>query len=484
MLNSHQLQKLKSIVGQEHVLDQEADLWVYGYDATAMTRHLPAAVVSPANAEEISAILRFANEEGLKIVPRGSGTGLSGGSVALQESIVLSLLRLNQILEIDRANMVATLQPGVITAQLHQTVENLGLFYPPDPGSMKICTVGGNVAENAGGLRGLKYGVTRDYVMGLEVVLPEGEVMWTGSKCPKDVAGYDLKQLLVGSEGTLGVITKILVKLLPRPASKSTLLAVFPDMESAAATVAAIIAAPIIPATLEFLDQVTLRCVEDFAHIGLPVDAGAILLMESDGHPAVTAEEAEQMARLARQQGASQVTLAQTPQEALQLASARRMAFPALARMRPTTVLEDVSVPRSRLVEMVGAVRAISQKCGLTIGTFGHAGDGNLHPTLLLDERNPEEVKQMEWAFEQICLKALELGGTLTGEHGVGLLKRDFLERFTQPAALEVMRRFRQCMDPRQVMNPGKLFSNHPRREGQLPQTPEQCLPILEGLKP
>ncbi len=484
MLNSHQLQQLQTLVGAQHVLHQRDDLWVYGHDATAMLRHLPAAVVSPGSAQEIAAVLQFANAEGLKLVPRGSGTGLSGGSIALENAIVLSLLRLNRMIEIDRANMTALVEPGLITAQLHQAVEAQGLFYPPDPGSMKICTLGGNVAENAGGLRGLKYGVTRDYVMGLEVVLPEGQLMWTGSKCPKDVAGYDLKQLLVGSEGTLGIFTRVLVKLLPKPKAKRTLLAVFPSMESAAATVAAIIAAPIIPATLEFLDQITLRCVEDFAHIGLPIDAGAILLMESDGHPEVARSEAEEMGELARQNGASQVTLAQNEEEGLQLAAARRMAFPALARMRPTTVLEDVSVPRSRLVEMVQAVRRIAAASGLMVGTFGHAGDGNLHPTILLDERDADEVRRMEGAFEQICRSALDLGGSLTGEHGVGLLKRDFLERFSDPAALEMMRRFRSVMDPRQVLNPGKLFQQRPRREGQLPVHSGQCQPLLEGLRP
>lgn len=484
MLNSRQLQQLQTLVGAQHVLHERDDLWVYGHDATAMLRHLPAAVVSPGSAQEIAAVLQFANSEGLKLVPRGSGTGLSGGSIALESAIVLSLLRLNKMIEIDRANMTALVEPGLITAQLHQAVEAQGLFYPPDPGSMKICTLGGNVAENAGGLRGLKYGVTRDYVMGLEVVLPEGQVMWTGSKCPKDVAGYDLKQLLVGSEGTLGIFTRVLVKLLPKPKAKRTLLAVFPSMETAAATVAAIIAAPIIPATLEFLDQITLRCVEDFAHIGLPTDAGAILLMESDGHPEVARSEAEEMGELARQNGATQVTLAQNEEEGLQLAAARRMAFPALARMRPTTVLEDVSVPRSRLVEMVQAVRRIAASSGLMVGTFGHAGDGNLHPTILLDERDADEVRRMEGAFEQICQAALELGGSLTGEHGVGLLKRDFLERFTDPAALEMMRRFRSVMDPRQVLNPGKLFQQRPRREGQLPVHNGQCQPLLEGLRP
>lgn len=483
MLKESHVRALRALVGNDHVVTDPAECWVYGHDATAMMRHVPACVVSPADAEQVAAVIRLANQEGFPLVPRGSGTGLSGGSLALQGATVLSLLRMNRVIEVDRANMTATVEPAVITAGLHALVESQGLFYPPDPGSMKICTIGGNVAENAGGLRGLKYGVTRDYVMGLEVVLPDGEIMWTGSKCPKDVAGYDLKHLLIGSEGTLGVITRVLLKLLPKPRAKSTLLATFPSMESAAAAVAAVIAEPIVPATLEFLDQVTLRCVEEFAQIGLPSDAGAVLLMESDGHPVVAQEEAQRMAELARQAGATQVTVAQTPEEAIQLAMARRMAFPALARARPTTVLEDVSVPRSRLVDMVSYVGKIARESGLLIGTFGHAGDGNLHPTILLDERDPEQVKKMEWAFEKICLHALELGGSLTGEHGVGLLKRDFLERFTSPAALSTMQRFREVMDPREILNPGKMFRARPRREGQLPQHTGQCTPIMEGLR-
>jgi glycolate oxidase len=449
-----------------------------------MMKSTPGAVVLPQSAEQIAGLVALANESGTPLVTRGSGTGLSGGSVPLEHAVVLSTLRLNQILEIDEENLTATVEPGVITANLHQAVEAKGLFYPPDPGSMKVCTLGGNVAENAGGLRGLKYGVTRDYVMGLEVVLPSGEVMWTGGKCPKDVAGYDLRQILVGSEGTLGIFTKILVKLVPKPQAKKTLLAVFPTMESAAATVAAIISEKIIPATLEFLDQTTVECVESFAGIGLPVDAGAVLLMESDGHPAQAAEQAETMARLARAQGARQVQVAADEVEAVKLASARRMAFPALARMRPTTVLEDVSVPRSRLVEMVTRVREIAKKQNLLIGTFGHAGDGNLHPTILMDERDADEVRRMHLAFEEIVETALELGGTLTGEHGVGLLKRDFLEKYFPTAAVDMMRKFRASMDPNGILNPGKMFRPSPRREGELPRSAAHSSKILEGLRP
>ena len=331
--------EVAQIVGRDNLMTDLEDRLVFAFDATAMIKQKPAAVAAPGSVDEVAALLRLANSRSLPIVPRGAGTGLSGGAIPVAESLVLSTLKLNRILEIDCENLTALVEPGVITADLHAAVEAKGLFYPPDPGSMKICTLGGNVAENAGGLRGLKYGVTRDYVMGLEVVLPNGEIMWTGGKCAKDVAGYDLRQILVGSEGTLGVFTKILVKLLPKPAAKQTMLAAFPSMQTAAATVSAIIANRIIPATLEFLDQVTLRCVEDYAHIGLPTQAGAILLIESDGHPRAAQEEIELMSRLAEANGAFLVERARDAAHAVELASARRMAFPALARMRPTSVL-------------------------------------------------------------------------------------------------------------------------------------------------
>lgn len=484
MLTTSHLDRLRAIAGPSSVLTELEDRLSYSYDATSMMKSTPGAVVIPQTSEQVAQLITFANEAGLPIVTRGSGTGLSGGSVPLNSAIVLSTLKLNRILEIDEENLTATVEPGVITANLHQAVEALGLFYPPDPGSMKICTLGGNVAENAGGLRGLKYGVTRDYIMGLEVVLPSGETMWTGGKCPKDVAGYDLRQILVGSEGTLGIFTKILVKLVPKPQAKKTLLGIFPSMEAAATTVAAIIAAKIIPATLEFLDQTTLRCVEDYVKIGLPIDAGAILLMESDGHPVVAQEQAETMQKLAQANGASLVQMARDDEDAARLSSARRMAFPALARLRPTTVLEDVSVPRSRLVEMVSRVRQIAEKENLLIGVFGHAGDGNLHPTILMDERDKDEVTRMHRAFDAIVEAALELGGTLTGEHGVGLLKRDFLERHFPTAAVDMMRKFRESMDPNGILNPGKMFHRAPRREGQLPRSAEHGEKILESLKP
>jgi glycolate oxidase len=334
----------------------------------------------------------------------------------------------------------------------------VGLFYPPDPGSMKISTIGGNVAENSGGLRGLKYGITRNYVMGMQVVLPDGEVMFTGNKCVKDVAGYSLKDLFIGSEGTLGVITQVLLKLIPKPAAKKTMVATFGAMDAAAQTVSDIIAAQIIPCTLEFLDRMTIRCVEDFAKIGLPLDCEALLLMETDGHPAQVEDEARQMVEIARKNGCMEVRVAKDEAEANKLASARRSAFSALARVAPTTILEDATVPRSELATMVRFCDQVAKKYKLRVGTFGHMGDGNLHPTFLTDERNHEEMERVHAAFREIFDEAIRLGGTITGEHGVGVAKREFLPKFMGNAQMRVMRELRKALDPSGILNPGKMF--------------------------
>ena len=331
---------------------------------------------------------------------------------------------MDSIIELDKANLTMLVEPGVTTLAVADAATAAGLFYPPDPGSMRISTIGGNVAENSGGLRGLKYGVTRNYVMGMEVVLPQGEVMWLGNKCVKDVAGYSLKDVFVGSEGTLGVITKVLLRLIPKPQAKKTMVATFAQMDRAAEAVSAIIAAQVIPCTLEFLDRTTIHCVEDYAKIGLPLDCEALLLMETDGHPAVVAEEAAAMERICKESGALEVRVARDDAEGTKLASARRAAFSALARVSPTTILEDATVPRSELAKMIRFVEGIAKKYRLKIGTFGHMGDGNLHPTFLTDERNKDEMHRVEEAFKEIFDEAIRLGGTITGEHGIGLAKK------------------------------------------------------------
>jgi len=456
--SSDTLAQLRKIVGAENVLTAQEDLVAYSFDGTAALQQLPGGVVFATTTKQVANILQLANETQTPIVTRGSGTGLSGGSLPSANCVVLCLAKMNRILELDRSNLTMLAEPGVTTLAIFEAATEAGLFYPPDPGSMKISTIGGNVAENSGGLRGLKYGITRNYVMGLEVVLPNGEVLWTGNKCVKDVAGYSLRDLFIGSEGTLGVITKVLLRLIPKPAAKKTMVATFAQMEAAAQCVSDIIAAQIIPCTLEFLDRTTIRCVEDFAKVGLPLDCEALLLMETDGHSAAVAEEAAKMEELARKSGALEVRVAKDEAEATKLATARRSAFSALARLSPTTILEDATVPRSELAKMIRFVAETAKKYQLSVGTFGHMGDGNLHPTFLTDERNREEMQRVEAAFEEIFDEAIRLGGTITGEHGVGVAKKSFLPKFAGDAQMRVMRELRRALDPNGILNPGKMF--------------------------
>jgi glycolate oxidase len=440
------------------VITQQEDLMAYSYDGTPILQQLPICVVFARTPQEVATVLRLATEHGTPVVTRGSGTGLSGGSVPLPGSIVLCLARMNRILELDTENLQILVEPGVINNEVATKAESVGLFYPPDPGSMKVSTIGGNVSENSGGLRGLKYGVTRDYVMGLEVVLPSGELFFTGSKCTKDVAGYSLRDIFIGSEGTLGVVTKILLKLIPKPVARKTLLAVYERMDEAAATVSAIIAAKIIPCTMEFLDRTTIRCIEEYSHVGLPLDCDAILLLESDGHPVAVDEEAQRMQQIAQEHGARSVSMAKDIEEGTKLMTARRMAIPAMARVAPTTILEDASVPRSKLAEMVRFVQKTAEKYRLTVGTFGHFGDGNLHPTFLTNERDKDEIHRVHEAVAEIFAKAVELGGTISGEHGIGLTKKGFLKGAIGEINVRILRDLKRVFDPKGILNPGKIF--------------------------
>jgi glycolate oxidase len=449
---------LASIVGPGSVLTAPEDLVPYSFDGTAALRGRPAAVVFPKTTEEVAACVRVAREAGSPIVTRGSGTGLSGGSLPTPGALVICLAQMDRILDLDRENLTARAQAGVVTQKIDEAAGRHGLLYPPDPGSMRISTIGGNVAENSGGLRGLKYGVTRDYVMAIEVVLADAGIARFGSACVKDVAGYSMKDLFIGSEGTLGIITEVLLKLVPRPPARRTMLALFDRIEDAAATVSAIIAARIIPCTLEFLDRMTARSVEDYAHVGLPTECAAVLLMETDGHPAAVADEAARMAEIARAHRATDVRTAADDLEAARLASARRSAFSALARQRPTTILEDVTVPRSHLATMVGFIAQTAARHELAIGTFGHMGDGNLHPTFLTDERDADEMARVHHALDEIVAKTLELGGTITGEHGVGLAKKPWLRKQMGDASFEAMRLVKRALDPDRLLNPGKIF--------------------------
>ena len=463
-MNQNIKNELRSIVGRDYFLDTPNELYVYSYDATPLYQAMPDAVVIPASVEEVAAIMKVASQHRIPIVSRGSGTNLCGGTVPVEGGIVLNMNRLNAFKEIDQDNLTATFEPGVITADVHKAVEAVGLFYPPDPGSMRISTMGGNVAECAGGMRGLKYGVTKDYIMGLEAVLPNGDILRVGGKNAKDVAGYDVTKLLVGSEGTLAVITEITAKLLPLPDTKQTMVAYYNDLTDAARSVQRIIASKIIPATLEFLDQETMIVVEDFARIGLPLDMKAMLIIEQDGTALQVEHDIARMADICRAEGAAEVRMAQTAEEGASLMAARRSALSALARVKPTTILEDATVPRANLAAMVEQVNLVAKKYDLQICTFGHAGDGNLHPTCLTDERDKEEIHRVEQAFEEIFHAAIKLGGTITGEHGVGMAKAGYLDLKVGPVGMDLMRRIKEAFDPHGIMNPGKIFAKSSRR--------------------
>ncbi len=457
MINPSIITKFNEILGQEFVLTQKEDMLTYSYDAAVLDARMPSAVVIPQSSEEIGEIVNICHENRLPLTVRGSGTNLSGGTIPEGNGVVMSTGRLNKIIEINEADMYAVVQPGVITAKLAAAVEAKGLFYPPDPGSQAVSTLGGNVAENAGGLRGLKYGVTKDYVMGLRFFDAMGNYVKTGSRTVKCATGYNVTGLMVGSEGTLGVLDEITLKLIPAPRAKKSMVAVYDTIEQASETVAAIIAARIVPATLEILDNFTIRAVEDFSKAGLPIDAASLLLIEVDGHPAVVEEEGEKVETLCKKLGATTINVARTDAERDKIWAARRSALSALAKLKPTLVLEDATVPRSKIPDMVKALQKIAEKYKIDIGTFGHAGDGNLHPTILTDKRDTEEFHRVEAAIEEIFDDALAMGGTLSGEHGTGLAKAPFLEKEAGYSSILFSRRLRAALDPDNILNPGKI---------------------------
>ena len=440
------------------VLSAAEDLIAYGFDGTFYER-VPPLVVLPRSTAEVCAVHRIAFERGIPLTPRAMGSGLSGGAVPLDGSIVLGVAQMDRILAIDPVDAVAVVQPGVITAHLQAEVERRGLFYPPDPSSLKQSAIGGNVAENAGGARGLKYGVTGDYVLALEVVLPDGTPIRTGGRTVKNVTGYDLRRLFTGAEGTLGTITEITLKLLPKPAYARAALAVFDRIEDAARATTAVMASGIVPTAIELLDALTIRCIAENGVTGMPLDADALLIFGADGnHEAVVNGEIAAIGATVRAHGARDVSVASTDAESERLWAARRSISPALARRRPNKLGEDICVPRSRIVEMVTRVRAIAAEHRLEIPQFGHIGDGNLHPNILCDKRDPEEMRRVAAAARAIFEAAVALGGTLSGEHGIGLLKKQFMEMDVGPDALRVMRAIKDAIDPRGIMNPGKIF--------------------------
>ncbi|MFE1751197.1 FAD-binding oxidoreductase [Streptomyces anandii] len=450
---------LAAVVGAGHVRVDDGALAAYARDATPLFSARPQAVVLPGSTEEVAAVLRYATEHGVPVVPRGAGSNLCAGTVPLEGGIVLVLTRLNKLLEISSEELLARAQTGVTTATLADAAAARGLLYAPDPGSRTVSTVGGNVATCAGGLRGLKYGVTRNYVLGLEAVLPTGEIIRTGGRLWKDVAGYDLTRLLTGSEGTLAVITEATVALLPAPAHSGTGVAYFDSLADASRAVAAVIAAGIVPATLEFLDRKCIAAVEEFARLGLRGDAGALLIFGDDGPPATVSGDLGRIQEVCERAGALEVTLAESVARADALLAARRCSLPALSRLGSLTILEDATVPRHRMAEMVDRVDGIAERYGLRIATFGHAGDGNLHPTCVLDPDDTDGAERAHKAFAEIFAAALALDGTITGEHGVGAAKLPYLTDRLGADQMALLRRIKRAFDPAGILNPGKLGS-------------------------
>jgi glycolate oxidase len=451
------IKKLAAVVGPDHLLTSPEERWGYAYDATDRAA-MPDAVVFPGAAAEVAAIVALANEHRFPVVPRGAGTGRSGGSVPIGGGVVVVLTRLNRILEISRPDLVAVVEPGVVLTRLKEAAEAQGLYYPPDPASADFCTIGGNVAECAGGAVAVQYGVTRDYVLGLEVVLPTGELITAGTRTMKGVVGYDLTRLFLGSEGTLGIITRITLRLVSKPAARQTLAAGFASLDQAAATVSLILTSGLAPTALEFMDHVTIGCVRDLLPFELPPATAALLLMAVDGHPKDVEDRAARMARFCRDQGARPVLRAKTGEEAERLWRARKVISPALLKVKPHKVSEDVAVPLGAIPALITALQEISRRRGLIIPSYGHAGDGNIHVNVLYDHQVPGERQMVHPTVEDIFTMVRQLGGTLSGEHGVGLTKAPYLGLELSAAAMALQRRLKAAFDPHNIMNPGKIF--------------------------
>jgi len=448
---------LQKIVGPHNVATEKQDLLCYSYDATQM-EFIPDAVVYPADSEEVSRILRLANSERIPVFPRGAGSGFTGGSLPRGGGVVLVTTRMDKILRIDADNLIAEVEPGVVTEDFQIAVEKIGLFYPPDPASLKFSTLGGNVAECAGGPRAVKYGVTKDYVMGLELVLPTGEIIRTGGETAKGVVGYDLTKLVCGSEGTLGVITKIIFRLLPLPEAKKTILAIFDSIDGAAYAVSAIIKAKVIPTTLEFMDHATLQCVDRRFNLGLPEEGKAVLIIEVDGDKELIEKQAGLIHGLITPFGLVQFRVARDAAESEQLWKVRRLVSPSLRDINPTKYNEDIVVPRSKVPDIIHHIENIRKWYDIPILNFGHAGDGNIHVNVMIDRDIPGMDEKAHEAIREIFQTAIDLGGTMSGEHGIGLSKAPYIPLELSPDQINAMRAIKKALDPNNILNPGKIF--------------------------
>jgi glycolate oxidase len=458
-LSAKTFRALQDIVGKSYCSNAKEDLVCYGYDATTINSP-PDAIVFPEKTSQISSILRLADRNNFPVTPRGAGSGMTGGSIPVNGGVAIIMTRFNRIHKIDTDNLVAYVEPGVITGHFHRAVEKEGLFYPPDPASSEFCTLGGNMAECAGGPSAVKYGVTRDYVLGLEVVLSTGEIIKTGVKTTKSVVGYDLTRLFIGSEGTLGIITHMTLRLLPLPKEIRTITAVFDMIDKAAETVSEIIRRSIIPRTIEFMDNTSIRCVEEQLKIGLPTEAQAILLIDVDGTADETDRAVTKLKELCLSKGAKRVKVAESKEEAVNLWKARKAISPALFKYGPNKINEDIVVPRSKIPEMVKKIDSLRKKTGLIMASFGHAGDGNIHFNIMLDKNDKIQLKKAEDAVEELFDYTLKLGGTISGEHGIGITKAPYMGKEIGTVELELMKKIKKVFDPKGILNPGKIFQN------------------------
>ncbi|MBF0565688.1 MAG: FAD-binding protein [Nitrospirae bacterium] len=450
------MKSLRKILPEDRFSIETEDIICYGYDASGIDV-TPQAVVWPHDTTDVIKLARFAHENDYAIIPRGAGTGLTGGAVPTENSILLSFEKMNAIVDVDTENLNVMVEPGVVNGDLQKELDAKGYFYPPDPASLATCTIGGNVAENAGGPRALKYGVTRDYVMQLEAVLPDGTLFTTGVQTSKGVVGYDLTRLLVGSEGTLAIITKIRLKVLPKPESIITLLSAFPSLELAGKTVSRIIASGIIPRTLEIMDNMTLQAVNRYKNVGFPEDVEALLLIEADGNRRAIAQEAEKIFTICNEfQG--KIKIAESEQSREYLWEARRVISPALYRLSPTKINEDIVVPISKVPELLSGLNKLSSRSGIPIACFGHAGDGNIHANIMTDRHNKENYQRASNLIKEIFELTLNLGGTISGEHGVGLTKARYIDMELDMTNLTLMRGIKKLFDPKNILNPGKIF--------------------------
>lgn len=456
-MDRHIIKELKRIVGQDNICSAKEDLLCYSYDGTGQ-EFMPDVVVFPGSSQEISAIMKQASAAIFPVVPRGAATGMSGGALPVKGGLVLAMNRLNRILEIDEANHISVLEPGVINGHFRETLKEKGLFYPPDPASLKFCTMGGNVAECAGGPSAVKYGVTRDYVLGLEVVLPDGRIMQTGVRTAKGVVGYDLTRLFIGSEGTLGIITKITVKVVSLPTDKKTFLVSFASLSGATRQVSRILK-HITPCTLEYLDNTAIQIVKNKLPSPLDPKTKALLLIEVDGDPLSVATQAGHLKNLLTNQNEIiSITEATSTEESEALWTARRAVSPAAFDLRPDKISEDIVVPRSHIPDLVLCTEKLSQQYNMPIFTFGHAGDGNIHVNIMMDKKNSEELENAKSAKEALFHEVIRLSGTLSGEHGIGITKAPFISLELDETSMSVMQSVKKLFDPLNILNPGKIF--------------------------